>query len=237
MGEVGNRVFTEFRRPSCELLEKFRGIPSSNINDTMNRLFCMHEYIQLMTPNAVQLLGPAFTVKVPIGDNLYFHKALDMALPGDVLVIDAGSGVNRSIAGEIMLRLAQDKGFAGVIIDGCIRDREGIQHLSMPVYARGVTPQGPYKNGPGEINTPVSCGGQVIFPGDLLVGDADGIVVIHPNDAPQIAEKARFKKEDEDNLFEQMRKDPTCYIKDHVAETESYMDGKKVDIITGKFTF
>ncbi len=136
-----------------------------------------------------------------------------------------------------MLRLAQDKGFAGVIVDGCIRDREGIQNLTMPVYARGVTPQGPYKNGPGEINTPGSCGGQVVFPGDLLVGGPDGVVVIHLKDAPQIAEKAHFKKLDEDDLFEHMRKDPAWYVADHVAETESYMTGKKVDVITDKFTF
>ena len=167
MSAIGSRIFTRINRPDRELVELFRGIPSSNINDEMNRLYCMHDYIHPL--NDVPLLGTAFTVKTAIGDNLYIHEALDLAQPGDVLVIDAGSGNNRSLAGEIMMRMAYEKGLAGVVVDGCLRDLDGLRRLPMAVYAKGITPQGPFKNGPGEINVPVSCGGQVVFPGDILV--------------------------------------------------------------------
>lgn len=176
---IGNRIFTEFTRSDPTLIEKFRGLPSSNINDEMNRLYCMHDYIRLLNPaRAKPLLGTAITVKAPIGDNLFFHKALDMAQPGDVIVVDGASGCNRSLAGEIMMRFAAKKGLAGIVVDGCLRDLDGIELLDMPIYAKGITPQGPWKFGPGEVNVPVACGGQVVFPGDILAGDKDGIVVI-----------------------------------------------------------
>ena len=104
---IGNRIFTEIKRPSRELAEQFRGLPSSNINDEMNRLFCMHDYIRLLNPAMARpLLGTVITVKAPIGDNLFFHQALDMAQSGDVIVVDGASGCNRSLAGEIMLRMS-----------------------------------------------------------------------------------------------------------------------------------
>ena len=90
---VGNRIFTQVNRPSKDIVELFRDLPSSNINDELNRLYCMHDYIRLLNPKScVQLLGTAITVKVPIGDNLFFHQALDMAQPGDIIVVDGGSG-------------------------------------------------------------------------------------------------------------------------------------------------
>ena len=154
---IGNRVFTKVERPSRELVERFAGLPSSNINDEMNRLFCMHDYIHLLNPEkAKPLLGTAITVKAPIGDNLFFHQALDMAQPGDVIVVDGGSGCNRSLAGEIMMRFASKKGLAGIVVDGCLRDLDGIELLDMPIYAKGVTPQGPFKFGPGEVNVPIA---------------------------------------------------------------------------------
>lgn len=224
---VGNRIFKKVIRPSRETVEIFRDIPSSNINDGMGRLFCMHEYIHLLnTQNAVQLLGTAITVKTPIGDNLFFHAALDIAEPGDVIVIDGGSGNNRSLAGEIMLRLAQDKGLAGLVVDGCLRDMDGIERMAMPVYAKGITPQGPYKNGPGEINVPVACGGQVVFPGDILVGDRDGIVVVRRQDAAEVAAVAAAKKQEEDELFGMMDRDSSWYIAEHVEETAARMKNK-----------
>ena len=226
---VGNRIFTEIDRPDPELLEMFRGLPSSNINDEMNRLYCMHDYIRLLNPkNAVQLLGTAFTVKAPIGDNLFFLQALDMAQPGDIIVVDAASGCNRSLAGEIMMTLAQKRGLAGVVVDGCLRDLDGIETLNMPVYAKGITPQGPYKNGPGEINVPVSCGGQVVFPGDILVGDRDGIVVIHPQDAKEIALAAQKKKAGEEATFAMMAEDIDAYVIKHINSTKERMEGKKI---------
>ena len=228
MGIVGNRIFKDFERPSKELVELFRDIPSSNINDEMCRLYCMHDYIHPL--NEMPLLGTAFTVKTAIGDSLFIHEALDLAKPGDVLVIDAGSGNNRSLAGEIMLTLAYKKGLAGVVVDGCLRDLDGIRKLPMAVYAKGITPQGPFKNGPGEINVPVSCGGQVVFPGDILVGDQDGIVVIRPQDAEKIAQAALKRKQGEDKTFELMKNDFDAYLKKHRENTEKMKSGKEITV-------
>lgn len=226
---VGNRIYTQIDRPDKSLVEMFRGIPSSNINDEMNRLFCMHNYMRPL--NNTPLLGTAFTVKVPLGDNLLFHKALDMAQTGDVIVVDGGSGCNRSLAGEIMLRYAYQRGIAGVIVDGCLRDLDSIKEIPMAVYAKGITPQGPYKSGPGEINTPISCGGQVVFPGDILVGDGDGVVVIRPQDAKELAAAAQKKKASEDETFALMRKRIEEYTQKHVNSTEKRMEGKNIAIL------
>ena len=157
--DIGNRIFTKIDRADRELVEKFAGWPSSNINDMMNRLFCMRENIQRIGKHEKQLLGTAFTVKVPDGDNVFIHKALDLAEDGDVLVIDGNGCTSRSLMGEIMFTYAQNKGLRGIIVDGAIRDSDSLDELDIPVYAAAITPQGPYKNGPGEIGAPVSCGG------------------------------------------------------------------------------
>lgn len=237
MSKIGNRIFTKVDRPSPELVRKFYGLPSSNINDEMNRLFCMHSYIYLLNPESAvpSMVGTAITVKAPIGDNLFFHQALDMAQPGDIIVIDGATGNNRSLSGEIMMRFAQNKGIAGIVADGCLRDLDGIQKLTMPVYATGITPQGPWKYGPGEINTPISCGGQVVFPGDILVGDADGIVVIHKQDAEEVAAAAIAKKSGEDKTFELMAKDLDAYSEKHKAATAKRFQGHETEFIEDSF--
>ena len=232
MVNVGNRIFTNVTRPDRGLIEQFRGLPSSNINDEMNRLYCMHDYIHLLNPEKARpLLGTAITVKAPIGDNLFFHQALDMAQEGDVIVVDGGSGCNRSLAGEIMLRFACKKGIAGIVVDGCLRDLDGIESLDMPVYAKGVTPQGPFKFGPGEVNVPVACGGQVVFPGDILVGDRDGIVVIRRQDAQEVAQAAIAKKAAEDKTFALMDENVNAYGEKHLKTTAKRMDGKNVALL------
>lgn len=234
---IGNRVFTKIKRPDRKVVEMFRNLPSSNINDEMNRLFCMHDYIRLLNPNtAVQLLGTAVTVKAPIGDNLFFHEALDLAQPGDILVVDGGSGCNRSLAGEIMMRFAQMKGLAGFVVDGCLRDMDGAETLTMPIYAKGVTPQGPFKFGPGEVNVPIACGGQVVFPGDILVGDKDGVVVIRRQDALDVAEIAQKKKAKEDQTFELMKTDLNAYADKHVQTTQKRMNGKDITVLGACYT-
>lgn len=226
---VGNRVFTQITRTAPEVLEQFRSLPTSNINDEMNRLFNFHEYMYLLNPEKFSgsMVGPAFTVKCPAGDNLLLHQALDMAQPGDVIVLDADGCANRALAGEIMMTMACKKGIAGVVVDGYMRDLDGLKNLPMPIYARGVTPQGPYKNGPGEINTPIACGGQVVFPGDVIVGDMDGLVVIHRQDAEAVAKAAHKKKSGEDATFEKMKADFTAYCQGHEASTQKRMEGKE----------
>lgn len=189
MANVGCRIYTKIDRPEKSLIEAFKGIPVANIDDCMGRIACCDSSLKAM--NKSPLMGTAFTVRAPEGDNLMFHKALEMAQPGDVLVIAAGGSMHRSLCGEIMSYTAMKAGLNGFIIDGCIRDIDEISTFTdFPVYAKGVTPNGPYKNGPGEINVPVSVCGQVICPGDILIGDQDGLIVIKPEEAKELAEKA-----------------------------------------------
>ena len=128
--DIGNRIFTKFDRPDRALVEKFAGWPSSNINDMMNRLFCMREDICRIGKHEKQLLGTAFTVKVPDGDNVFIHKALDLAEDGDVLVIDGNGCTSRSLMGEIMFTYAQNKGIRGIIVDGAIRAGDRIRMMA-----------------------------------------------------------------------------------------------------------
>jgi RraA family protein len=195
MTNPGFRIFKKVNRPAKELIEKFRGLPVANIADEMNRFCCLDARIKRV--NCAPLLGPAFTVRARSGDNMMFHKALDLAQPGDIIVVDVQGDLVNAVAGEIMMRLAVKNKLGGIIIDGAIRDLDALREMSMPIYAAGATPKGPYKDGPGEINVPVSIGGVVINPGDILVGDADGVVVICPRDASAIAAKAAAKNSKE----------------------------------------
>ncbi len=199
MSNVGFRIFTKINRPSKELVEGFRGLPVANIADEMNRFSCVDARIKPI--NGTPLIGPAFTVKTRTADNLLLHKALTLAQPGDVIVVDAQGDLTNSVTGEIMMREARKKGIAGVVIDGAVRDYDALKEMDLAVYAAGVTPKGPYKDGPGEINVPVSCGGMVVNPGDIVVGDGDGIVIISPKDAPVILEKAKAKFRKEQAIF------------------------------------
>ncbi|MFD0682262.1 MULTISPECIES: RraA family protein [unclassified Paenibacillus] len=191
MSNAGFRIYTKINRPSSDLVQSFKGLPVANIADSMNRFGCVDA--QIKPYNSSPLLGTAFTVKARIADNLLFHKALDMAQLGDIIVVDVQGDLVNAVTGEMMVRYAMSRGIAGFLIDGAVRDVGVLRQIDFPVYAKGATPKGPYKNGPGEINVPVSCGGVVINPGDIIVGDEDGVVVISPNDAAEIAEKAKEK--------------------------------------------
>lgn len=189
MTNTGFRIYTKINRPSRHLVEGFRGIPVANIGDCMNRSACIDAKIRPL--NEVPLLGTAVTVKARPGDNLLLYKAIEMAQPGDVIVVVVHAELSNAITGELMITRAKRRGIAGFVIDGAVRDSAAIKNMDIPVYAAGITPNGPYKEGPGEINVPVSLGGIVVKPGDILVGDADSVVVIAPWEAADILEKAK----------------------------------------------
>jgi RraA family protein len=195
MTNVGLRINETIDRPQKSLIDAFKGLPVANIGDSVNRTFCMHPSIRPYNDNL--LAGPAFTVKARPGDNLMLHKALDLAAPGDIIVVDGQGDMSNALIGELMVLWAIKRGLGGIIIDGAIRDVTRLKTVSIPVYAAGVTPAGPYKEGPGEINFAVVCGGVVVNPGDIIVGDADGVVVIRPGDAANVLEKANAKSRDE----------------------------------------
>lgn len=193
---MGARIVTVVRRPPRSLVDEFAGIPSSNIGDMMNRMYNMRSDIKSYTRN-LRLLGTAITVNAPEGDNLLFHRAIDLAEPGDVIVVNGNGSMSRALCGEMMYTYAKSRGLAGFVVDGCIRDSDALDTLDFPVYGVGVTPQGPWKFGPGEINVPIACAGVVVFPGDILVGDSDGIVVIRPSQAEEILALSKQKFRDE----------------------------------------
>jgi regulator of RNase E activity RraA len=130
-------------------------------------------------------------VKTAPGDNLLVHKALDSARPGDVIVVDAGGFADYAIIGELMMSRARQRGIAGIVIWGAIRDSAEIGAGTYPVYACAVTHRGPYKNGPGELNVPISIAGMPVMPGDIIVGDADGLVAVPQEMAERVLASAK----------------------------------------------
>lgn len=202
MSNLGFRIFTDIDRPEKNLIEQFKYLPVANIDDNMGRIACVNTAIKPF--NKSKLLGCAFTVKVPQGDNLMFHKALDMAKEGDIIVVAGGGNEERALCGEIMINYAKLKKLGGFLIDGAIRDVDTTRIVDFPVYAKGVNPNGPYKNGPGEINVPVAIGGQVIFPGDIIVGDEDGVIAVRPKDALELLEKVRKFNNNEKVILENL---------------------------------
>ena len=173
----GLRIKQEITRPCPCLVKRFTEFETPDISDLMNRLYTMSPEIKNLV-NAATICGPACTVKVYPGDNLMVHKALDIAKPGDIVVVDAGASAMNGIMGDLIATKAQHRGIAGFVIDGLIRDLPGIQACGMPVFARGVTPIGPLHRGPGEINYAISCGGIVVNPGDVIIGDTNGVTVV-----------------------------------------------------------
>lgn len=174
-----------FGRPSKELVEKFRTIPTAIVSDNMHRIFAGGTGLRPFHGDAV-LCGSALTVRTRPGDNLMVHKALDIARPGDVIVVDASGDLTNAIIGEIMLNYAITRGVAGFVIDGAVRDSGAIAKSGLPVYARGVTHRGPYKDGPGEVGVPVTVGGMVVSSGDIVLGDEDGVLAVPQGHAEEI---------------------------------------------------
>ncbi|MBO5643011.1 MAG: RraA family protein [Kiritimatiellae bacterium] len=198
---LGCRIYDDFKRPDKELVEKFASFPVANIDDCYDRYFAMRYPLRLMS-NTKRLVGVAYTVKVPQGDNLMLNKAMDLAKPGDVLIVDAGGFDTRAIFGEIIVSYCKKRGIKGIVVDGAIRDSDAINEMTdFSVYAKGVAPDGPYHNGPGMIGTAVCCAGQVVFPGDIIVGDADGVIAIRPDDALEVIAKAEAIGEKERALL------------------------------------
>lgn len=174
----GFRVRLDIPRPSSLIARELSLFDSPDIGDMLNRLYSVDAGIRCLTGAHHRLCGPVCTVKVFPGDNLMVHKALDVAQPGDVIVIDSRGSTMNAVLGDLICSKAKHRRLAGFVVDGLIRDLPGILELDLPVFARGTTPVGPLHRGPGEINYPIACGGAVLNPGDLLVADAAGIVIV-----------------------------------------------------------
>jgi regulator of RNase E activity RraA len=188
------------RRVSPAMLEKWRNIPVANASDCMSRLAAGGPRLRPFHAETL-LCGPAFTVKTRPGDNLMVHKALDIALPGDVVVVDAGGDLTNSIIGEIMVSYARERGLGGIVINGSVRDSAAISRQKFPVYAAGITHRGPMRSGPGEIGRTVAIDGMVIEPGDLIIGDADGLLSIPFDQVAEVCAAATAKRDAESKIL------------------------------------
>lgn len=169
---------------SATLLEAFRGVVTPHISDNLQRLSGITALQRFH--KAAKLVGTAVTVKARPGDNLLIYKALMQMSPGHVLVVDGAGDLTNALVGELIMLYAQQRGCVGLVLDGAIRDCAAFYEADFPCYARGVSHRGPYKQGPGAINVPVSICGQVVNPGDLVVGDEDGLVTFPPSDAERL---------------------------------------------------
>jgi regulator of RNase E activity RraA len=202
--KLGYRINPAERYVSPEIVEAYRGIPTSIISDSMERMFAMKSEIRPFHPNPI-MVGHALTIHCPPGDNLVLQKAIEMAEPDDILVMNAGGNTTQAPVGEIVVSNCIRRGAAGLVIDGPIRDSDILPTLSIPVFAMGVTHRGCYKDGPGEINVTIACGGAVVRPGDLIVGDSDGVVVVPYEEAEGLLPTLLKKVDQETRVLEQIR--------------------------------
>jgi RraA family protein len=201
---IGFRICRRERKVEAKWVDAFRALPVANVSDVMSRMTAGGAALRPYYTGGT-MVGPAVTVKARPGDNLMVHKALDIAEPGDVVVVDAGGDLSNAIIGELMVAHAMQRGLGGIVIYGAIRDSAELQAGSFPVFACGVTHRGPYKDGPGEINVPIAIDGMVIHPGDLVCGDADGLVSVATDKAEQIFTAASRKHQAETKQMENIR--------------------------------
>ena len=173
----GFMIKKSFPRPDAKIVEGLREFETTDISDSLNRMYTTGSDIQNLV-NHEALVGTVLTVKVFPGDNLMVHKALDIAKPGDIIAVDASQSKTAAVVGDLIANKAKSRGIAGFVIDGFIRDLPGVLECGLPIYAIGVTAFGPLHRGPGEINYPISLGGVVVQPGDILSADRSGVVVV-----------------------------------------------------------
>ena len=191
---IGCQILKRQRAVSLELARQFLQVPVANVSDCMSRMTAGGARLRPMH-DGTAMAGPAFTIKTRPGDNLLIHKALKLAQPGDVIVVDAGGDLTNALIGEIMVGEAKLKGLGGIVINGAIRDSAVIRKDGFPVFAAGVTHRGPYKDGPGEINVPIAIDGMVIEPGDLVIGDDDGLLCVPYTEAESLLAAAQAEQE------------------------------------------
>ncbi|MEO5700102.1 MAG: RraA family protein [Casimicrobiaceae bacterium] len=186
----------DFERVAPDIVQQASAYAASILADVAGRRGTMDGRIAPVTPS-MRMAGPAFTIEVRPGDNLMIHAGMAMAKPGDVLVIDGKADRTCALMGSIMISACRQMGLAGAVLDAAVRDTEELAALGFPVYAVGANPNGPTKFVPGRINWPISCGGCTVQPGDLVVGDADGVVVIEREKASSLLAQAATKVLDE----------------------------------------
>lgn len=201
---LGFRVLTCETRADPEVLKAFEAVPTAIISDNLARMVGAGSRLRPLHRGR-RLLGTAVTVKTRPGDNLMVHKAVDVAAPGDVIVVDGGGDLTNALIGELIIMHARSRGVVGFVCNAAARDLDFISGGDFPVYAAGVTHRGPYKDGPGEVNVPIAIDGMVIEPGDIIVGDMDGLVSIPRLQAAEVLERARKQVAAEQSTLEAIK--------------------------------
>lgn len=202
---VQPEVIRDIERVDPGIVAKAGAFPAAILADVAGRRGTLHGRVAALSPS-MKVAGPAFTVEVRPGDNLMIHAALMLAQPGDVLVIDGKADRSCALMGAIMMNQCKALGIAGVVIDAAVRDSEEIRAMDFPVFSVGTNPNGPTKLVPGRINWPVSVGGIAVHPGDLIVGDADGVVVVERDKAASLLDLASRKLAEETRRIDAIRK-------------------------------
>lgn len=188
----------------CKLVLGFDGVPTSIISDSLERLPGTGELRPMHSADLI-MLGTAYTVHTAPGDNLAIHEAFKCIMPGQVLVVDGGGDRSRALIGGLMLAMAEEAGVAGLVIDGVVRDGSDLAASRIPVFARGLNHRGPFKNGPGRQQVPVAIGGMVVHPGDVIVGDIDGLVSFSIAGASELLESCKARIAMEARILEDIR--------------------------------
>jgi regulator of RNase E activity RraA len=191
-GKIGFRIFSDLPRPDAALVRQFAGLASSNLADAMGRFHFMDPGITMRT--GLPLCGVAVTVMARPADNLMVHKAMEVAGPGDIIVVNTSGNTTSAVFGELMGNSAIAARLGGLVVDGAIRDVSALAELGFPAFSRSVSAGGCDKDGPGEINVPIACGNTVVMPGDIIVGDQDGVVVVPREDADEVLTLVRALK-------------------------------------------
>jgi 4-hydroxy-4-methyl-2-oxoglutarate aldolase len=206
-------------RPGSDVLRRFAGVPTGFVADAQGRRGAIDHRIRPLL-NAPAFVGSALTVASPPSDNLVPYAAISLAKPGDVLVVAAENCESVAVVGDIMVGMARNAGIVAVVTDGMVRDIDGLEQVGLPVYARGLTPNSPFKNGPGRIGFPVSIGGVVIDSGDIVVGDRNGVVVVPRATIPDVLkalESVKAKEKDMDAAVAGGAKTPG-WLPDYLAK-------------------
>jgi regulator of RNase E activity RraA len=202
-GQLGFRIFSAIPRPETHVLEQFKGIPAANLADVMGRFHFMDPGIQMRT--GLPLCGAAVTVMTRPGDNLMIHKAMEIAHPGDIIVVNTCGSATCAVFGELMGNSAVALRLGGIVVDGAIRDVAALAELRFPAFSRSVCAGACDKDGPGEINVAVACGNTVVIPGDVVVGDADGVVIVPSREAEEVLRLVRALQEREGDRIREIK--------------------------------
>jgi len=221
-------VIESIERPSAEIVDALSGASSADVHESMGKTGAMAPEITPAT-ETTDICGPAVTVRLPAGDNMMIHAAAKLADPGDVLVIAADT-TRAATWGELATRNAVRNDLEGVVSDGNVRDVERISELGFPVFGRAVSQSGATKKTPGPVNVPVSVGGTVVNPGDIVIGDSDGVTVVPQDRAEYVVEALDKKMEQEATVRERIQNDEELF---DILLGEDGLDNHDINMVDG----